>query len=382
MRLSAFITENLEQIVDEWEAFARTLLPAAATMTPLQLRDHSKEILQAIAADIEAPQSEQQRMARLQSRCGEDGAETPAATHGALRHNDGFDLQQLSAEFRALRASVLRLWLHDTPCDEAFAFDDMLRFNEAVDQALAESVARYAEEMDRSRNMFLAILGHDLRTPLGAITMTTQFLRLPQVPPQKMQEAAARIERSALAMGGMIKDLLEFTRSRLGNGIPVTLQDTDARHICETALDEVRTVYPQHEFRLDAAGAFKVQADADRLGQLLWNLLSNAAQHGAREFPILLSLRGDESHILIQVQNRGKPIPADALQVIFNPLVRRSDDDRDGLPAANLGLGLFIAHEIARAHRGEIRAESSEPQGTVFSVRLPRRGGAQSPAGA
>ncbi len=366
MKLSTFISQNMEQIIGEWEAFAHTLLPAAAAMTRHGLRNHSRLILEAIAADVAEAPAEHGAGSGAPDL---DGRETAAATHGALRHDAGFDLLQLSAEFRALRNSVIRLWMADGMEANESAFQEMLRFNDAVDRALAESIARYAEEVERSRNMFLAILGHDLRTPLGAIAMTTQYLGLPNVSQGKRTEALARIDRSAAAMNAMIKDLLEFTKTRLGKGIPINTEAADMRRICHSALEEVRMAHPLREFRLDMEGNLDGVVDSDRLKQVLWNLLNNAVQHGAREHPIALEACGEADTLVLRVCNRGPAISADALQVIFNPLVQVDDA---ASPAANLGLGLFIAREIVQAHGGSITATSSDDAGTVFELRLPR----------
>src|SRR3954469_16884261 len=141
-------------------------------------------------------------------------------THGVLRHLAGFDLRQLAAEFRALRASVLRLWLK-RGVEDATAFYQMTRFNEAIDQALAESIANYSDEVGRSRDTFLAILGHDLRTPLSAIANSASYLRKRGSADAEATSAINRISRSTANMSSMIRDLLEYTRTRLGRAIPI-----------------------------------------------------------------------------------------------------------------------------------------------------------------
>jgi signal transduction histidine kinase len=179
MRLSRFLTEHLEEILVEWEAFASSLLAAGHTMTPLALRDHASQILRAIALDIESDQSELEQAYKSKGFVQIAAAtRTAAMTHGALRHLAGFDLRQLAAEFRALRASVLRLWLKQGVQDET-AFYQLTRFNEAIDQALAESIGNYSDEVARSRDTFLAILGHDLRSPLSAIANSGLYLAAP-----------------------------------------------------------------------------------------------------------------------------------------------------------------------------------------------------------
>eukprot|EP01034_Spumella_vulgaris_P005133 gene5132-6549_t len=150
----------MDAIVAEWQAFAMTMEPAASTMSTLALRDHAKAILQAIARDLQSEQTPAEQKEKSKGLSAPLSArETAAATHGALRQVSGFDMNQLGAEYRALRASVIRLWTQKTQVAADLAvIDDMIRFNEAVDQAIAESTARYAAELALSRDTFMAIL--------------------------------------------------------------------------------------------------------------------------------------------------------------------------------------------------------------------------------
>src|SRR3954471_3783066 len=241
MRLAQFIIENLEEIMIEWEAFATSLLAPGQTMTSLALRDHAKQILQAIAKDIEHGQSDLEQAYKSKGYVQiADATQTAAMTHGALRYLVGFDLRQLAAEYRALRASVLRLWLK-RGVDGENAFYQMTRFNEAIDQALAESISNYSEEVARSRDTFLAILGHDLRSPLSAIANSSLYLGTPGLLPAGAPlNAARRINLSAAKMGAMIKDLLEYTRTRLGRAIPISRRPVNLEEICRLAFDEIR----------------------------------------------------------------------------------------------------------------------------------------------
>jgi hypothetical protein len=157
MRLADFILRNMETILAEWEAFAVTL-PAAAEMSVADRRDHAKQILTAVAADIQTTQTAHAQAEKAKGRAPRDptAGETAADAHGLLRARRGFEVNQLVAEYRALRASVLRLWLESAPRDP-FAFDDMLRFNEAIDQAIAESVVFFKDQDERSRNLLLGM---------------------------------------------------------------------------------------------------------------------------------------------------------------------------------------------------------------------------------
>ena len=376
MRLSRFLTEHLEEILVEWEAFAASLLPSAHTMTSLALRDHASQILRAVALDIETDQTELEQAYKSKGFVQIAAAtRTAAMTHGALRHLAGFDLRQLAAEFRALRASVLRLWLKQDVQDET-AFYQVTRFNEAIDQALAESIGNYSDEVARSRDTFLAILGHDLRSPLSAIANSGLYLAAPGLlPAGAPADAAKHINRGAARMSAMITDLLEYTRTRLGRAIPISPNAGSMEEICRLAYDEIRAAHPERSFRLELSGELLGHFDGERLQQVLSNLLNNAVQHSDRSQPITLSAHGDAEKIAVHVKNRGRPIPVDQLQVIFNPLVQIPSAlvDEDSSPSTSLGLGLYIAQEIVTLHGGTISAESSQEAGTVFSAHLPRK---------
>lgn len=372
MRLAQFITEDIELILVEWEAFARSLLIGGQEMTSLALRDHATQILQAIALDIEESQTDlaQAYKSKGHVRIAE-ATRTAAQTHGALRYLAGFDLRQLAAEFRALRASVLRLWLQRGTADETSLYQ-MTRFNEAIDQALAESIGNYSDEVARSRDTFLAILGHDLRSPLSAVANSGLFLASPGVlPAGAALDAARRVTRGSAKMSSMIRDLLEYTRTRLGRAIPISRQATSMKHICALAFDEIRAVHPERVFKLETSGKLEGEFDSERLQQVLSNLLNNAVRHGTKEQPITLSAQGDSEKISVRVRNYGRRIPEDQLQVIFNPLVQIPQEQADE-DVTSLGLGLYIAHEIVAMHGGTMVAESSEQDGTVFSAHLPR----------
>jgi signal transduction histidine kinase len=367
LQLSGFIEQNMETIVADWEAFAQTLLPAAATMTPLALRDHAKPILQAIARQIESGRS-----APRQS--GPSSAGTPATTHGALRYSSGFELLQLGSEYQALRASVIKLWRAHLSKEHHPALDDVARFNESIDQALGEAIASYADEVGRSRDTFLAILGHDLRSPLSAVCMSAHFLANAKVLEDTHLQAVARIQRGAGKMDAMIRDLLEYTKARLGSGIPIAPQACNLASICEAALEEVKAAHPDREFHFESPGELVGFFDSARLQQAIGNLLNNAVQHGARDTPVFLEAYAGLHTVSVQVKNYGDPIPAEALQVIFDPLVRLPSAQSKDCRSTSLGLGLFIARSIVVGHGGMLEVESSERGGTIFTARLPRGG--------
>ena len=375
MKLSTFITSHLEEILVEWDIFASTLFPVSPTPPPHLLRDHAKEILQEIVLDLETHQTAKQQTEKSKGQPSEAvDRKSAAAIHGTLRQASGFTLIQLTAEYRALRATVFRLWMpHMKPFTEEIS-SDMTRFNEAMDQALAESVVTYSENADRTRDTFLAILGHDLRSPLSTITMAGHYLTRPTAGTESTRKMGVRVSRSAANMTAMINDLLEYARTQLGGGIPLNLCRDDMRDICQAAMDDAQAGHPDCPFELEASGNLFGSFDTTRLQQLFSNLLNNAAQYRADSHPVTLTAQGDADTVTVHVCNRGPVIPAHSLQAIFDPLVQLSveEDKQQGAPASSLGLGLFIAREITSAHGGTITAESNEHSGTVFTVSLPR----------
>jgi signal transduction histidine kinase len=375
MKLSKFIIQNMEIILSEWESFAKTLLPAAKTMDALALRDHGKQILEAVARDIETSQTEQEQSDKSKDMAPVLTArETAATTHGALRHLAGFDLKQLGGEYRALRASVLRLWQAQLTELSNSEFKDMMRFNEAIDEALAASIVRYSDEVDQSRQTFLAILGHDLRSPLNSISMAGYFLLKSQEFGDEQKVAAAHIKSSVSTMSLMINDLLTFASAQIGRKIPIVRKPGNLQDICQVALDEVQTAYPDTVFHFESSGDLNGNFDFARFQQVLSNLLNNAVKYGQNGKPVTLLLTGKANSITLEVKNFGNTIPPESLQVIFNPLVQLSPDksNSNSQLSTSIGLGLFIAREIVKGHNGTIEVESSESDGTVFSIQLPR----------
>ena len=375
MKLSTFITAHLENILCEWDIFARTLFPASPTPPQNLLRDHGREILQEIVVDLHTHQTAEQQTEKSKGQADEEvNKKSAAAIHGTLRQASGFTLTQLTAEYRALRATVFRLWMPYMQQHTQESAADMIRFNEAIDQALAESVVTYSENSDRTRDTFLAILGHDLRSPLFTMKLAGSYLMRPAIGTEGTREMGARVARSAASMTAMVNDLLEYARTQLGSGIPLTLLPENMTGICQAALDDAQAGYPDCPFELEAFGDLSGTFDRARLQQLFSNLLNNAAQYRDDTRAVTITALGEADSITVQVCNHGPVIPAQSLQAIFDPLVQLSVNagEQQGAPSSSLGLGLFIAREITSAHGGTITATSNQESGTVFTVKLPR----------
>jgi signal transduction histidine kinase len=372
MRLGDFILRDMETILRQWEAFASTLLPAAKNMKSLALRDDAQRILEAVVKDLSASQTREAQTEKSKGRARKliDAPETAAQAHALLRARDGFDINQLAAEYRALRASVLRLWMDECQPEDPH-LDDVIRFNEAIDQALAESVGFFSEEVDQARNLLLGMLGHDMRSPLQAIQMTAVYLAALNVG-EKVSEAASRLISSGARMHALLDDMLDFNRTNLGLGINIAPAEVDLAKLFADELNLLRAAHPERSVELDVVGDVHGLWDGRRLQQLLGNLVLNGLKYGAADAPVRVVVMGEEAQVRFEVKNIGPVIERSALERIFDPLHRGAEHDNKNDPDGNLGLGLYIAREIAKAHGGEIEARSDDME-TVFMVRLPRR---------
>jgi signal transduction histidine kinase len=372
MRLADFILKNMEAILKEWESFAATLLPVAGNMTSLALRDHAPNILEAVAKDINAAQTREEQAEKSKGRAPRaiDAPETAAETHAVLRARSGFNIVQLVAEYRALRASVLRLWIDANPLDKASA-QEMIRFNEAIDQAVAESVGHFHAQVEMGRNLFLGMLGHDMRTPLNAIVATASYLAALNAG-QDVSAAAGRLIRSGASMQVLLDDLVDFNRTKLGLGLRVVPNDIDLEQELRTELDQLRAVHAGRHIEFAVNGDSRGHWDSARLKQVLRNLVSNALQYGSPDTPVSVRVVGEEREVRLEVTNQGPTIDASAQGQIFEPLTRGLSPPSSR--ADRLGLGLFIVRQIALAHGGRVTVSSDgELRTTTFAVILPRQ---------
>ena len=373
MRLAEFIEANVDAIIDEAVVFSRTLLPAAGHLDETALRDHLPMILKAVAADLRTDQSTAQELRKSQGLAppAATGEASAAQTHALLRAKAGFDVMQMVSEYRALRASVLRKWLRSPGASDDTALGDIVRFNEAVDQAVAESVANFTAEAERWRNVFLAVLGHDLRGPLNAVLLTSEVLSTLGTD-ARTSAVAERLMKSGLRMRELLDSLLDYSRSSLGQGIVISKQAADLAAECAEELETLRASLPGRGIGLSVTGNTSGMFDGSRVREALSNLVTNAAHHGAPNSPISVALIGSDDGVRLSVENEGTTIPADVLPALFEPLRRGAMAPHDmSASRTNLGLGLFIVRAVSAAHGGTVVA-TSEAGRTRFEVILPR----------
>lgn len=298
MRLGDFILANVEPILAEWEQFARGLAPGSA-MEVIALRDHAEDILRVTARDMVSSQSAVEQ-AEKSKGLGGGGTESARLDHASNEHaidrlGSGFNLIEVVSEYRALRASVLRLWGQSVRTADEDDLQDLIRFNESMDQSLAEAVKSYTHRVDESRELFLATLGHDLRNPLNAIVVSSGLLVRSGQLDEENTGIASQMSGFAKVMTGMIDDLLDFTRTRLGAGMPVSAARTDLQNLCSDVLGEFRAAHPDRLLRVESFGDTTGEWDAARLRQVVSNLLANAIQYGGDATPVEVSVRGEES---------------------------------------------------------------------------------------
>jgi signal transduction histidine kinase len=351
-------------------------------MTSLALRDHAQPILEAVAKDLSTAQTREAQSEKSKGRAPEvvGAPETAAQTHAVLRARSGFDVNQLVAEYRALRASVLRLWTDLSPLEKS-GVDDIIRFNEAIDQAIAESVSHFHGSVERYRNLLLGMLGHDMRSPLNSIQLTASYLAALNAG-QEVSEAAARVMRSGASMQALLDDLVDFNRTNLGLGLRVVPSDVDLATVVAEELEQLRAAHPNRLIELTTSPDTRGRCDGARMQQLVRNLVSNAIKYGSPDQPVRVALRGEQADLCLEVTNSGSTIDPSDVRTIFDPLERgaahRASDEARGDTGGGLGLGLFIVREIAKAHGGDVEVHSERKE-TTFAVRLPRHGGARLP---
>lgn len=371
MKISDFIYGHLDEIIGDWIRFLRQTVPAAEILDQEVFGREAAVLLKAIAAAVTRPRPEG----------AEAALQDAARAHACDRVLQGFSLHQMASEYRNLRRYLLRQWTLVVDDFSRAAHEDQLRFNEVIEDALAHSAAKYAGRVELARDLFLGVLGHDLRTPLAAIANSASVLRHSHASDELRQDAIERISHSAKRMDRMIEDLLDFTRTRMGTQLPMNPAHCDLKDVCKEAIDELSASHPGTPINFTCSGNLQGTWDCERLAQLLSNLVENALRYGAGDSPVTVDVAGQEDRIEMSVHNLGQVIPFEEQRAIFDPLRRGVHEPRVDSPGAGgLGLGLYIAQQIAAAHRGGIRLTSSAAEGTRFIVTLAREGRPPAPA--
>ncbi|WP_075009226.1 PAS domain S-box protein [Stigmatella aurantiaca] len=230
----------------------------------------------------------------------------------------------------------------------------------------AEAAARQAAEFGEK---LIGIVSHDLRNPLNAIHLSvTQLLHSEQLPPRE-QRAAARISKAGDRMKRMIEELLDFTRGRLGGGIPIHRKPGDLRAVVRQGVEELEAAWPDRQVLLHVEpGRYEGEWDAGRFVQVVSNLGSNALQYSPPGSPVTFRLKDEGAAVVLEVHNLGLPIPPEALPHLFDPFRRAASE------GGGLGLGLYIVEQVVKGHQGGLSVTSTAPEGTTFRLSVPREG--------
>ena len=340
-----FIRRQQRRIAALWELEIRRDAPIAAPSRPV-LIDHVPAFLGALADWIEGDvEGAEQTFQEL--------TEGPAL----LELGYGVGLETLTRELSKLRVVLVRELLAALPADGS-----LVRLQQAMDNAIDDSIRRYAARREEVRERFIGILGHDLRDPLSTVIISARTLASNQHIDREHRLAAARIVRACNRMQRMINDVLDFARGHLGTGIPAYPMAADMGEICRAATDEMIAAHPQRTIQLETSGDLHGAFDRDRVHQAMTNLLANAIHHG--EGAIDVRVHGGDA-IVTEVTSHGAPIPESLRAQIFDPFAHSEG-------SAGLGLGLYIVHQIAAAHGAHCDV-SSDANGTTFRIRWPRR---------
>ncbi|KQP44184.1 hybrid sensor histidine kinase/response regulator [Pseudorhodoferax sp. Leaf274] len=284
-----------------------------------------------------------------------------AGTRDAQRMFRGYEAGAVDFLYKPVEPHVL--------CGKAGVFFQLYRQKQQLARHLQERT-----ETLRLQELFTAVLGHDLRGPLSAITTAAELLM--RRPDEATRTVAQRLFRSGQWMGRMIEDMLDLTRTRQGGGMPMDSERFDLGALAERVVQERQSTWPDKQVLLERQGDLQGDWDEDRLTQVLSNLVGNALRHG-NDAPVQVELDGRQAtSVRLSVRNGGE-IPADVLPHIFDPFrsgrarAEEAPSRRAGTRNEGLGLGLYIVREIVRAHGGQLQVESSAGR-TSFNVALPR----------
>lgn len=286
-------------------------------------------------------------------------------------HSDGTKIPMV---LNALRREDHGVVVHEIAAYVAHDRDkyerELVLSRKRLEVLVAEATRLQADAKDRAvfAEQMIGIVSHDLRNPLSSIMMGAAVLARGELSPGQ-QRIVGRISRSGERANRLIADLLDFTQARLGDGLPISPTTIDLHEAVADAVDELAVVHPGRALRHERTGAGSCTADANRLAQLVGNLVSNAVAYGQPEVPVTVTSTVEPTCFTVAVHNGGPPIAPEALATLFEPMTRGTTTHSAG---RSVGLGLYIVREIARAHGGSVAVTSTASAGTTFRARFPR----------
>ena len=372
MKFAQFIKNHKEDITNEWVKFAEDNISGVNKLQIEEVRDHIKQMLDRIVKNMEISETDVQQEKKSKGNKDMQSGESKAANqHGEQRADVGFGIMELSSEFRALRASILRLWEANSKAEKMETdFQDMIRFNEAIDEVWMISLERFQHKVDESKNWFMGVLGHDLRNPLAAISGVQSILKSSKNLSEKEKSLLGRSSSSVKRMTELINNLLELTNLRLGSGMTINKSSVDLSKQSEKIVQELQLGYPEAEIVIESPGPVQGEWDSIRLDQLMTNLITNALRHGKPGGPVTVSISAKGNEAFFKVHNEGPPIPESVKEIISTGMFTKTKGDPT--KKDSYGLGLYIVKQIVDGHKGQIKVKSNEERGTTFNIILPR----------
>lgn len=348
-QLAAVLRARAEDIARRWHRDVESPSSSLVTRMP--------ELVEAIAAWVEGERETSLEQLRA-----------VAQAHALEHHRAGHLLTRAIAEYDAVRGTLLEIALEGERSELATA---VLAVATALDRVISEAVARYEAEHDHVRERFIGMLVHDLRDPLTAVTMSANLLSDMTLGDRQAQ-LVGRITRGARRIERMVDEVVDFARGMDGAQLTLTPATFDMAEVCSEAILEARGLPAPREIQLDVVGNVQGTWDRERARQALANLLANATQSSQGVIRVKISEAPDRRFVVVAVTNRGPAIAPEMLARFFEPFARAvSDQSR----VRGLGLGLYLVEQIARAHGGGVRAESTAADGTTIFVDWPRGGG-------
>jgi signal transduction histidine kinase len=368
-QIAALIREKKDALIASWErsVLEDPYVPEASRLPEPTLRDDIPHLIERLASALELND------ASPSARGGRDfDHDRVAAAHARQRLAAGYTLEAALCELSHFRNALADLLYGLAVLPTRSEFRSM---SVTIDETMVIVAARIRDaeqaRIAATQERFVAILGHDLRNPLNAITISADAL-LHRSLSEREAACVGRIARAAGRMARMIGDIYEFASARFGRGgIKLNMQRSSIVDLCAEAIDEMRLVHDARSIVFDPREDAQGTWDRGRILRVLANLLGNALAYSPPDTQVCIGVIVRGGRALVTVHNEGEPIEATKLPTIFEPFERADTAFRK---SDGLGLGLFIAREITRAHGGEIRVESAVGRGTSLTVELPLEG--------
>ena len=370
MSISGLIRQTVGELAAEWVDQVSARIPAAApAMTPPEragalrlelarrLETHPDAAGAGRAPDVSLPPQ---------------GQACVFHAHGVHSRLQGVPLAALMRTYALLRRVIEDAWRRaQAPAAVDVGAQALLYL--VLEQALEQAVAGHGQESERAHGMLLAVLGHDLGTPLSAITLATQFLSTPGQAPERRLQVMDSIERGAAMANRIVRDMLEYSSVQQGRPLRVRRQPgEDLLAICQAAIVELQTLFPDCRIDIVQSGALRGNFDPVRLRYALVNLMLYLQGQGTRRQPLALALGEDAHGLTVRLSNPGAGMAPAALARIFDPLVRAGSGDPNDASSMSLGLGMLVARELIHAHDGSIEAEFAQDEGISLLLSLAR----------